>query len=92
MFLGLGPKLLMDFGIIVPKLLIDFGIGPKSLIDFGIIVPKLLFDFGRPKKHIGFWAIFIPKITNRFWDVLTEGAAGEDRRSSHFLTSGAVIF
>ena len=59
MILGLDPKLLMDFGIIGPKLLIDFKFGtlPKITMDFGIIGPKLLIDFGTQ-----------PKITNGFWD------------------------
>ena len=64
----LGPKSLIDFGT-WPKLLMDFGtIVPKLLIDFGTIVPKLLMDFGTivPKllMDFGTW----PKITNGFWE------------------------
>ena len=41
---------------------------PKLLIVFGIIIPTLLIDFGTyPKITISFWDDNT-KITNRFWD------------------------
>ena len=48
----------MDFGIIVPKLLIDFGTWPKITNGF--------WDYS-PKITNRFWD-FSPKITNGFWD------------------------
>ena len=42
---------------------------PKLLIDFGILGPKLLMDFGTwPRITNGFWD-YSPKITNGFWDL-----------------------
>ena len=47
----------MDFGTIVPNLLIDFGTRPKITNGFLDFVPNLLIEFGTR-----------PKITNGFWD------------------------
>ena len=48
----------MDFGIIVPKLLMDFGTWPKITNGF--------LDYS-PKITNGFWD-YRPKFTNGFWE------------------------